>query len=274
MKRWVIPLLLAAGAARLSAQRYHLRDGAVLEADDVTMRNGALVQAIDAGAMSAAAERAYPLAQVARLEWPEPAGIADARQRLLAGDAAGAVEAAEPVRRQFVPFAKVPGSWWTEAALLRLRGLLAAGRAGEAEPAARELIATAADPEAVGLARLALAELEAKAGRLDLARAMLEASVRGDVPAGVQARAWLLRGGLALARGAPEEALEAFLHIPVFFGTRGDLLPEALLGSVRAYLGLDDRPRAERAARELMEQHPGAAEAAAVRELGFDFSPP
>jgi len=273
MRRWILLLSLASAMTRLPAQRYHLRDGTVLEADEVTMRGGALVQTLDAVGASAA-ERSYPLGQVVRLEWPEPAEIGEARQRLASADPAGAVEVVEPVRRQFVPFAKVPGSWWTEAALLRLRGLLAAGTTEATAAAARELIATTADAEAAGLARLALVELEARAGRIDLAQAMLEASLRGEVPAGVQARAWLLRASLALAQGAHEEALEAFLRIPVFFGTRGDLQPEALLGSARAYLGLGDRPRAERAARDLMEQHPDTAQAAAVRELGFDPSPP
>ena len=180
----------------------------------------------------------------------------------------------EPVRAEFVLFAKLPGSWWTAASLLRLRGLMLAGAADEAEAAARELIATAIDPEAVGLARLGLAELQLAAGQGEIAAAMVEAILKEDVPAGVRARSWLLRGERALQQGDAEAALEAFLRIPVLHASREGLLAPALEGSRRAYLLWDDPARADRAAEELRRTFPDSPEAARLAARPNDLPSP
>jgi hypothetical protein len=252
-------LLLVMGPLR--AQQYALRDGTILSADDVVVRGIELVEGVESEGEDAVVERTYPISEVVRLDWPEPEALALARTALATGQGGEVTALLEPVRAEFVLFAKVPGSWWTAASLLRLRGLLDSGVADEAEAAARELIATAIDPEAVGLARLGLAELEATAGHGDIAAAMVKAILVEEVPAGVHARAWLLRGELALKRGDAEGALEAFLRIPVLYGTRRDLMPPALDGSRRAYRLAGDAVRADRAAADLEREFPHSAEA-------------
>jgi tetratricopeptide (TPR) repeat protein len=87
----------------------------------------------------------------------------------------------------------------------------------------------------------------------------------GGLQPGIQARAWLLRGDLALARATHAEALECYLRIPAFYGTLDELMPAALLGSARAYKGHGDSRRAVRSARELVDTYPDTAEAAQAR---------
>ena len=269
MVRLVLLMIVMVGG--LSAQRYQLRDGTVLSASEVTLRGGVLDHATDLPGGQGAVERSYPLAQVARLDWPEPVELGEARQQLRTGDAVGSLATLEPMLRQFTPLAKVPGSWWTAAKRVSLQGLMMLGETTVAAQAARELIAIATDAEAVGLARLALVELEARNGRPEIARAMLTAVAAADVPPAVQARAWLLHGDLALTRGETEEAIEAYLHIPVFHGTHEDLLPAALLGSARAFRSHGDPARADRAVSELIDSHADTAEAAtAIREFNLD----
>lgn len=267
------PLLLAllalGGAASLSAQSYVLNNGTVLKASEVKLSGNAFVQefAIPGGGTG---ERRFLLNTVVRLDWPEPAEIADATEKLAAGKAAEALEVITPVYRLFGPFTKTPGSWWTQAATLRLQALMATGKdGGEISSAAREVMTTATDPDAVGAAKLALAQLDARNGRDSLATAMINEIVT-DAPASVRARAWLLRGDLALKRSSFEEAIEAYLRIPAFFGTMDDLMPAALLGSARAYKGYGDNARAERAFLDVMDSYPDSAEAkVAKQESGF-----
>jgi len=256
------------------AQQYHLRDGHVLDAIDVAVRGVSLVEAVDAVSADAVVERNYPISDVVRLDWPEPDAFEAARSALARGAGREAVVMLEPVRAEFVLFAKLPGSWWTAASLLRLRGLMLAGAADEAEAAARELIATAIDPEAVGLARLGLAELQLAAGQGEIAAAMVEAILKEDVPAGVRARSWLLRGERALQQGDAEAALEAFLRIPVLHASREGLLAPALEGSRRAYLLWDDPARADRAAEELRRTFPDSPEAARLAARPNDLPSP
>jgi hypothetical protein len=256
------------------AQQYHLRDGHVLDAIDVAVRGVSLVEAVDAVSADAVVERNYPISDVVRLDWPEPDAFEAARSALARGAGREAVVMLEPVRAEFVLFAKLPGSWWTAASLLRLRGLMLAGAADQAEAAARELIATAIDPEAVGLARLGLAELQLAAGQGEIAAAMVEAILKEDVPAGVRARSWLLRGERALQQGDAEAALEAFLRIPVLHASREGLLAPALEGSRRAYLLWDDPARADRAAEELRRTFPDSPEAARLAARPNDLPSP
>jgi tetratricopeptide (TPR) repeat protein len=270
--RLMMLLLLLPDGGR--AQQYHLRDGHVLDAIDVAVRGVSLVEAVDAVSADAVVERNYPISDVVRLDWPEPDAFEAARSALARGAGREAVVMLEPVRAEFVLFAKLPGSWWTAASLLRLRGLMLAGAADEAEAAARELIATAIDPEAVGLARLGLAELQLAAGQGEIAAAMVEAILKEDVPAGVRARSWLLRGERALQQGDAEAALEAFLRIPVLHASREGLLAPALEGSRRAYLLWDDPARADRAAEELRRTFPDSPEAARLAARPNDLPSP
>jgi hypothetical protein len=244
------------------AQRYLLKNGQALTAAEVTLGPGYLVQQVASGANSF--ERRYPFSDLARLEFPEPEALEQAAQALTAGRGPEALVLVEPVFRQFAPFASVPGSYWPRAAQLRLEALLLGKDEAAIATAARELMQAGLDPELTGTAKLALAQLDARAGRESLAVAMLEEIVK-DAPPAVQARAWLLRGDLAAARAAHEEALEAYLRVPAFFGTEDALLPAALLGSARAYRGFGDADRAERAALELLDNYPDTAQAALAK---------
>ncbi len=268
---WLTIILLLVES--LGAQQYHLRDGTILSADDVVVRGVELVEGVDSDGAGAVVERTYPLPEVVRLDWPEPEALELAREALATGRCAEVSALLEPVRAEFVLFAKVPGSWWTAASFLRLRSLLESGASTEAEAAARELIATAIDPESVGLARLGLAELEVAVGHGEIAAAMVKAILAEEVPAGVHARAWLVRGELALQRGDAEAALEAFLRIPVLYGNRRELYAAALDGSRRAYLLARDTGRADRAAAELQRDFPLSPEAARLEVL-VPISPP
>lgn len=255
-------------ATTTHAQRYQLRDGTILQAADVTLSQGVLVQQVKI-ASGGSFERRFPLSDIVRLDFPEPEALAAAEQLVTAGDGSAALTAIEPVYRQFAPFPKAPGSPWPRAAELRLQALLLGTDQPAITAAAQELMRSGLGPEITGTAKLALAQLDARAGRESLANVMLEEIVK-EAPPAVQARAWLLRGDLASARAAHEEALEAYLRVPAFYGTIDALQPAALLGAARAYKGFGDVARAERAALELIDGHPATAQAAAAKkEFGF-----
>jgi tetratricopeptide (TPR) repeat protein len=163
---------------------------------------------------------------------------------------AAALLVLNPILKRFAPFATTAGSWWPTIARLRLQVLQQGGVVATIEQAARELAALSTEPEAVGEAKLALTELEVRAGRARLAEAMLESILSSPVPAAVRARAWLLRGDIAMADKRYEAAVEAYLRIPVFHGAYDELVPAALLAGERAFLAWGDVAQAERLARD------------------------
>jgi hypothetical protein len=246
------------------SQRYQLKDGTVLSADDVTLGSGALIQQVKI-ASGGSFERRYPLGDIVRLDFPEPEALDEGEKLVTAGKGPQALLLVEPVYRQFAPFAKVPGSHWPRAALIRLQALLLGSDNAAITSAARELMQSGLGPDYTGIAKLALAQLDARAGRESLANIMLEEIVR-EAPPEIQARAWLLRGDLAAARASHAEALECYLRIPAFYGTIDELMPAALLGAARAYKGYGDNGRAERSALDLIDGYPDTLQAAQAKK--------
>lgn len=267
IRHWSSVLSAATAALALApsafSQRYILKDNTALQAADVTLGSGALVQQV-ALPGGGSFERRYPLGDVVRLDFPEPEALEEAQKLVAAGKGSEALPLVEPVYRQFAPFARVPGSHWSRAAQLRLEALLLGVDAVTITSAARELMQSGLGPEVTGVAKLALAQLDARAGRESLANVMLEEIVR-EAPPSIQARAWLLRGDLAAARNSHGEALENYLRIPAFYGTIDELMPPALLGAARAYRGFGDNGRAERSALELIDTYPDTLQAATAR---------
>lgn len=256
MKKVLYALLAVAAVSPLCAQRYFLKDGKALNQADVVLKDGSLVRSVADGA-----EVSYSLAQVVRLEWPEPEELDQARQLLAAGKAAEAEEKVTSIYRQFAPFAKTPGSWWSDAALIRARALLAQQKNDETERAARELISTSTDSDTVAAGQLLAARIQLLLEKPDIADAMLDEIMRKEASSEIMAHAVILRGDIAFGRKDFEKALGFYLQVPAFYGTEDAIMPVALLGSARAYLGYGDAVRAERAYLDIIVGYPASAEA-------------
>jgi tetratricopeptide (TPR) repeat protein len=256
--------LALACALAAQAQSYILQNGAVVPADSVTVRENFLVQG-----GGGQVERRVPLSDIARLDFPAPPEFAAAETELATGRAPQALALVEPVYRRFFPFAAIPGSPFPAAAALRLRALLAGEDAAATTAASAELVRLNLNPETRGLGLLAKAQLEARAGRAEIAQLMIDEAVK-DAPDEVLARAWLIRGDLAARRSAHEEAAEAYLRVQAFYGTVESLVPEALLGAARSLRAHGSQALAERLLGELMDGYPGTPQSAIARkELGF-----
>lgn len=261
----LLAVLTGSGA---EAQRYFLRGGAVLQADEVTVGPDHLAREVVFPDGSSYVKR-YPFADVVRVDFPEPAGIGEARILLDNGRAEEALALLDPLHRQFSPFPKTLGSPWPRVAKLRLRALLAGNDAAGIAAAARGLIQADLDAETAGEAKLAFAELDLRAGRAAVAELML-AELGADTPPAVEARSWVMRGHLALGRREHDKALECYLRVPAFFGGMDEVMPAALLGAARAHRARGDAARAKPYAIELADAYPDSPEAAVARtEFGL-----
>jgi len=257
MKKLLCTLLALAAISPLCAQSYILKDGRVINHADITLKDGNLVRPLAGGG----GEVSYPISQVTRLEWPEPEELAQANELAAAGKGAEAEEKITPIYRQFAPFSKLPGSWWSQAALIRARALLIQQKNADAERAARELMSGSTDTETVAAAQLIMARVQMYLDKPDIADAMLDEIMRKDASAEIEARAAILREDIAFARKAFDKALEFYLQVPVFYGTQDAVMPVALLGSARSYRSYGDSARAERAYLDIIVTYPESAEA-------------
>lgn len=242
------------------AQHFRMRDGRTLAAQAVIVRGNQLVRALEVQD-GGAAEVGFPLSEVASLDWPEPEELIRARENFARNALAAALADAEAVALRFAPFAILPGSWWGEAELLRLRALAALDRWDGIESAARQLSERAPAVRVRQAAQILVAMAHLRERRLPEAKAIVDSLDRPGLPPGDAAAIAVLRGNLRLQESDWEGALEAFLGIPAFYPTQTRLMPPALLGSARAYRKLGDLGRAERSLLELVEHYPESAEA-------------
>ena len=257
--RYIALALLA--VSPLCAQRYLLKDGKALKQDEVVLKGNVLVKALagDAG------EQQFPISQVVRLDWPEPAEIAEARSLLIAGKVEEAEAKITPIYTLFTPFAKIPGGWWNDAALLRARALFARQKNSETDKATKELIATSTDEPTRQAAELLAIRLQVVLGKRSVADTLLEELMRKEVSGDIAAGAAVLRGDIAYIQKDFEKALELYLLVPAFYGTEDEVMPAALLGSARSFRGYGDSARSERAYIDLMAVYPNSAEATTAK---------
>jgi len=251
----------------LQAQRYRLRDGRMLEQSAVVVRNDRMVVSLaDGQAGASGAEMTLPVSLVVELQWPEPEELRRGRAALASGQAGEALLEADAVASRFAPFSRVPGSWWADAQVLRIRSLAAAGRSEEMRQGAAKLLAAAPRTDLAALVQVTVAGIDLSEGKVDGAGAVLSELLRDPVSVEVEVEGAILLGEFHLARKEWEKALEAFLRIPAFHGRRVDLMPRVLLGSARAYRGLNDAGRVERSVLELTDRYAETAQAATAKK--------
>lgn len=206
-------------------------------------------------------EIGYQVAAIEKIEFPEPKPLKPAAELLAQGQAEKALAEIDPVVTYYAPFKDIPGAWWAPAALIRMSALSALQRDAEAEPLAAEIQKNATDPETARAASLRLVTGLIRKQEYDKAAELCDKSIKESVQADVLALAWLKKGDVLFAQKTWDEALMAYLHVPVFYSTDKLAMPQALLGAARAYHRLDDADRARKAFKELTTSYPKSAEA-------------
>jgi tetratricopeptide (TPR) repeat protein len=209
-------------------------------------------------------EVGYHLAQIARVEFPEPAALKTASDDLVQGQPDKALAEINPVVTYYSPFKDVPGNWWAQAALIKVSVLAAQQHEKEAEALAAEIEKTATDPDTARAAQLRLVGNLIGKSEFEKAIGICDATIKSSADPTTLANAWIAKGDTLFAQKDWDEALLAYLHVPVFYEDEKMFQPAALLGSGRSYRRLNDNDRARRALNELLTAYPKSAEASAA----------
>lgn len=275
---------------RWEGGRIRLTDGRVIPWDAAVIRGGRLVVSLPG---AAAAEWSVPLELIAALDGPEPPALAEARDALARGQALAALTAAGTVVRQFAAWRTRPGAWWLAGRTMEVRARARLGQWADVARDAAELefLPPGSEPRqwgAIARVRLALAASasgdrgagdapernqapegvrgvgESAAGAMRDGEEILQIMDTAAIPE-VAAEAALAAGERALQRRDWTATLDALLRIPVFHPERTDCHAAVLLRCARAYAGLEDRGREERALLALADGYPDAPETATAR---------
>jgi len=236
-----------------------LKDGKAVPTTTIKRSGSNVMVPVQIGASMG--EIGYPVANIVRIDFPEPPEIKEARDLLTKGKTADVVNKLKPVLHAQQPYQDVPGNWWQEAAQVNLIALVTDGRDAEADELIAQLEKSSADPDILMLAKVLRAASAARKGEHERYLSVFDAAIRQSKNRETLANAWLNKGHCHFALGQWELAIMAFLRIPVFFADQKLLLPIAQLGSGRAMAGLGDTTSAAAKYTELIEAFPRSAEA-------------
>jgi tetratricopeptide (TPR) repeat protein len=238
-------LLAVLLAGSVHAQTIVLKDGKEVLAKGVRRQGETIMATVDIppvtpGQPGQTGELGYPIAQISRIEFPEPVQLKTAADLITRGKAAEALAQLEPLVKYYASFRDAPGSWWADVALLKVQALMSAGRDAETDSIVGDISRLATDPETVRSANALVAASCARHGDPARALELGEAVLKESKKPGTLAQAYLAVGQGHLDRQEWEPALLAFLEVPVFYPEQTVLLPQSMLGTGRAYAGLQD----------------------------------
>lgn len=259
-------LLLLALVAVAPAQNIILKDGKVVPTKGLRRQGDTIVAVVElpggeAGQPAKTGELGYQLAQIAKLDFPEPPQLRTTPELIAQGKGAEALAQLEPVVKFYEGFRDAPGSWWASVTLRKVQALASVGRDKEAEPLAQQIAQQATDPEVVRAANVQIAAGLARKGDYAKALELVEPALAESKSAETLAPAYIVKGQCLLAKKAWDDAVLSFLQVPVFFPQEKVLLPQALLGRGRAHFGMEDFPAAKASLNELLKTYADSSEA-------------
>ncbi len=262
-------VMLLALACTGGAQTIVMKDGKIIATKGLRRQGDTIIATValpggEAGKPAQMGDLGYPIAQIAKLEFPEPAQLKTTPELIAQGKGAEALTQLEPVVKYYEGFRDAPGSWWADAALLKVQALASIGRGSEADPLAEQIARAATNPETARAANVQIAAGFARKGNHARALALIEPVIKESKDPGTRAPAFVVKGQCLLAAKEWEEAVLAFLQVPVLYPGEKVLLPQALLGRGRAHFGMDDFPVAKETLNELRKTYPNSTEAKQV----------
>ncbi len=259
-----------ASAAPVSAQNIVMKDGKTIIAKSLRRSGDTIMATIEISAATGekqaqTGEVGYALSQISRLDYPEPGQLRTVPELILAGRMPEALAQIEPVVKFYESFRDAPGSWWSEAAMLKVEALQATGNYKDSEPLIDSLARSVSDPETVRAAKVFIAAGMTRRGEHAKAVEIFDAVLKDATKPLTIATASVNKGQSHLALKQYESALIAFLQVPVFYPNQKLLVPQALLGSAKAYYGMDDLVRAKATLDELLKDYGASAQAAEAK---------
>ncbi len=272
MNRPALPLapwILAFSAAcawPAAAQRLFTQAGEELQYPEITVQGTNVVKRIKEASTGADKVINIPISQITRLDFPEPTDLQEAEAALLKGTADDVIAKCDSVLAIFTPFKVTPGSWYSAAALVKLEGLAMKGNADGYDRLRSDLKAinlSTDDQVRLGLVEASQDFYKGVTGPAKAAVLKLQ-SVSDN--AAVLAKLYLLLGNIEYKREAYKEALDAYLHVPVFYGTQGEYLPSAELGAARSLMKMQRLEDARTYFQVVEDRYPNSPQAGMAKE--------
>ena len=227
-----LSLLFGALENSASAQALVLKDGSRLSPEQFAVENGKAIKKVKVG--NNVATSPLQLSTVDRMEWPRPEELIKSSDLMASGKTKEALDLIAQGKAFFEPFKDVPGNWFAELALAQLEAMSGSDdftAALKALTEAQRLKLTDEQKLRLKIIKLNIDRQASSdyAGIVAQAENILAESTDSSVGASV----WMIIGDVYTKKKDYEKALMAYLHVPVFYGTQIQKVPEAELAAAR-----------------------------------------
>lgn len=264
--RSVFFLSLAATALlvrTVNGQNILLKSGQTVETKGVRRHGEMIMGSIAVG--QSRGEVGYPISAISRIKFPEPPQLKTTVGLLTKGEPEKALVEIKPVVKYYEPFREIAGNYWAQAALLEVSALAGMQLDKEAGSLGEEIRKNSTDPETARAAQLQVVKSLIYKEEYDKAVDLCENVIKESAQPSVLAEAWVKIGDAYLAQRIWDKAELAYLHVPVFYEDAKLWMPPALLGSARAFRGLEDLDRAKKTLNDLTTKFPRSPQAKIAR---------
>jgi tetratricopeptide (TPR) repeat protein len=255
----IVPVI----APSTHAQDLVLKTGQTIQTKGVRRSGDMVMGSVQVG--QSRGEVGYQASTIARINFPEPPQLKTTAALLSQGAPAKALADIGPVVKYYQPFRDLPGNYWAQAALLEVSALVGMQLDKEAEALGEQIRKNSTDPETARAAQLQIVGSLVRNEDYAKALALCDAVIKESARPSVLAQAWVKKGDALLAQRQWDTAVLAYLHVPVFYENEKLWMPPALLGSARAFRGLEDLENAKKSLNDLTAQYPKSAQAETAR---------
>jgi hypothetical protein len=262
MSKTAIILLAVLGFTGVaSAQRLYLSQGGTVDWNDVTLSGSNLL----------VRGKSTPASNVVRVDWPYPEELNEALDLILKQKYDPALAKASAVREIHKNWKDKPGSWYVPASLLVAECNIRKNNLAESDKILTELRTmsglTSAFQTGIGMME-ALESFQKDMTGPAIKKA--EGLVKSTEDSATLGRLHLLIGDIKFKRGDYLEAVDAYLQVPVFYGSQGALMPIAELGAARSLMHIGRLQDASKSFGLIIDRYKGTPEAVAAQKYKAD----
>lgn len=263
--------LLLAITAAAPAQTLFSSSGSVELGDDWSFSGSNVLRKIKK-ADGSFTTQSIPVSAVTRVEFPRPEELAAADELILKAKYDEALTKAKTAQEQHRLWKDKPGSWYPQASLLVAESLIRQNKFDESARLMSEL-RNMSLPSPLQIRVTLLDALEQyQKGITGPGLAKVNTLLKSVKDADTAARLYLLLGDIQYKRESYAESLEAYLHVPVFYGAEAAFLPAADLGAARSLSRLGRFKDATESYDRISQRYKGTPEAAAAVKESEELS--
>ena len=263
MKPLALFLFILTGFSGACAQTILLKNGQTVPANGLTRTNDMIMVSIKTtnGTMG---QIGYQISDIAQLNLPEPEVLTYVTEQVANGDYKNAMAQLEPLVAFQKSIRDIPGNLWAKSALVEVSALIGLNRIPEATALSNEISGFSNDPEILTATKLKIA-LITKFTDPKQALTTFDSILSQSSDVQTLSQAWIAEGDVHFGEHEFDEALMAYLTVPVFYPDHNPLVPKALWGSGQSYAKLKDMVHALKTYHELVDHYPGTPEASLAR---------